>query len=323
MNPAWGSHHGELDFGLLSSDARTYLENCGGTFGTPIERLLKINEPAVILYRNHGIDLSKDYLQIDVCAQHNNGGLAANLWWESNIKHFFPVGEVCGTFGVYRPGGSALNSTQVGSFRAAQYISRHYITPPLCVEDFMEIVASQAKEKMSLAQQAKGRNTEQFDMDKLRNTIQANMSKNGAIFRSSENCGEGIAFCKKALSELANQASIRKSHEICDFFIIRDILITQLVYLSAIEAYILKGGQSRGSYLVHDKTGELPLESFPEEFRFSNDGGKLDELVCEIELDISRDYHCDISWMKRRPIPREDNWFEVVWNDYMQNRIIR
>jgi hypothetical protein len=38
-----------------------------------------------------------------------------NHWWESvNLKHLFPVGEVNGSHGVYRPGGSALNSGQVG-----------------------------------------------------------------------------------------------------------------------------------------------------------------------------------------------------------------
>ena len=42
------------------------------------------------------------------CAQHNNGGLAGNHWWESlNVRHLFPVGEVNGSHGVYRPGGSA------------------------------------------------------------------------------------------------------------------------------------------------------------------------------------------------------------------------
>jgi len=37
-----------------------------------------------------------------------------------------PVGEVNGSHGIYRPGGSALNSGQVAGFRAAEYISHKY-----------------------------------------------------------------------------------------------------------------------------------------------------------------------------------------------------
>lgn len=35
----------------------------------------------------------------------------------------YAAGEAAGTFGVYRPGGSALNSTQVGALRAAEHIA--------------------------------------------------------------------------------------------------------------------------------------------------------------------------------------------------------
>ena len=129
-NPSWGSKDGEFDFSLLGGESYEYLRNSQALFGTPIERLAKMNEPAIELYKSNGIDITREYLEIDVCAQHNNGGLLGDIWYESNLKHFFPVGEVNGTFGIYRPGGSALNSTQVGSFRAAQYINANYDQPP-------------------------------------------------------------------------------------------------------------------------------------------------------------------------------------------------
>ena len=89
-----------------------------------------MNSPAIQLYRDHGIDLASESLEIGICAQHNNGGLKGNIWWESDLKHPFPVGEVNGSHGVTRPGGSALNSGQVGSYRAALFISRKYQSPP-------------------------------------------------------------------------------------------------------------------------------------------------------------------------------------------------
>jgi succinate dehydrogenase/fumarate reductase flavoprotein subunit len=94
---------------------------------TPIERLRAMNPPAIDLYKSHDIDITVEPLEIAVCAQHNMGGLAVNLWWESvNIKHLFPIGEVNGSHGVSRPGGSALNSWQAGGFRATEYIAHRY-----------------------------------------------------------------------------------------------------------------------------------------------------------------------------------------------------
>jgi succinate dehydrogenase/fumarate reductase flavoprotein subunit len=92
---------------------------------------------------------------VDVCAQHNNGGLYADLWWQSNVKGLFPVGEVCGDFGVYRPGGTALNATQVDSLRAAQYINskRSQILPDR--PTFLMLAKEEIKKLFSFVQSVK------------------------------------------------------------------------------------------------------------------------------------------------------------------------
>lgn len=93
-----------LDFAELSGEAREYLEKSGACFGTPIERLEAMNPGAIELYRDHNIDIRSEMLEIAVCAQHNNGGLAGNVWYESvNVPHLFPIGEVNGSHGVTRP----------------------------------------------------------------------------------------------------------------------------------------------------------------------------------------------------------------------------
>lgn len=114
-----------IDFTMLSNEAFEYLSKAGATFGTPIERLQKMNAPAIELYKTKGIDLYTEYLPIALCAQHNNGGIAVDMWWQTSVKGLFAVGECAGTHGIARPGGSALNAGQVGSLRAAQYISEH------------------------------------------------------------------------------------------------------------------------------------------------------------------------------------------------------
>jgi succinate dehydrogenase/fumarate reductase flavoprotein subunit len=83
-----------------------------------------MNIGAIELYADHGIDLYSEYLEIAVCAQHCNGGVAVDENWQSDIGGLYVDGEAAGTFGVYRPGGSALNSTQVGGLRAAEHISK-------------------------------------------------------------------------------------------------------------------------------------------------------------------------------------------------------
>lgn len=314
----------KLDFSLLGKEAYGYLQQSEALFGTPIERLQKMNQPAIELYRNNGIELAREYLRIDVCAQHNNGGLMGNIWWESNVRHFFPVGEVCGTLGIYRPGGSALNSTQVGSYRAAQYINAQYREAPPSVEVFSSIVAGQVEKKLQLARTlVSNLSLAEANIFSSRDEIKANMTRNGAFIRSLAACKEGLAFCQRQLADFAENTRIGNRRELPEAFINRDILVTQLVYLSAIQEHIEAGGGSRGSYLIRAENGEIPHPRLAELFRFLLEEKDLAKQVCEIGLAAEADtLHCRAEWKPVRPIPDNDNWFENVWNAYTRNQII-
>jgi succinate dehydrogenase/fumarate reductase flavoprotein subunit len=323
-NPSWGSINGELDYSLLSPEARSYLENSGALFGTPIQRLMKMNQPAIDLFKNNGVDITSECLEIAVCAQHNNGGLMGNIWWESNLKHFFPVGEVNGTFGVYRPGGSALNSTQVGSFRAAQYINANYTSNPPLVEEFVSKIYDQAVEKVNIAKAFLSNISENPNVFELRKEMQKRMTKYGAHIRRASGITSALKDCLRDLAELASKTSISSPWQLPEAFRNRDILITQLVYLNAIKEYIYRGGGSRGSYLIQDDKGILPIASLPEEFRFKPDNGELAGMVCEIMLKAEKDsYSCNAEWKPARPIPEAESWFENVWNAYRKGEIIK
>ncbi|HHW49189.1 MAG TPA: FAD-binding protein, partial [Clostridiaceae bacterium] len=322
-NPSWGSKNGELDFSLLGEEAYNYLKNSGALFGTPIQRLQKMNQPAIDLYKNNGIDLAKEYLEIAVCAQHNNGGLAGNIWWESNIKHLFPVGEVNGTFGVYRPGGTALNSTQVGSLRAAQYITANYMEDPVATEEFVNLVGRQVIEKVETAKRYVSNKCSSSNIQQMRKSFQVRMTRAGDHIRSLEGVTAAIKDCLKDMKEFDNNVKVSGIKDLPHVFKNRDILISQFVYLNAIKEYIEKGGKSRGSYLVRDEKGKLPIPGLPEEFRFSLDNGELLNLTCEMELlKENGEYKCRAYWKPVRPVPSEDNWFENVWNAYMRKEII-
>lgn len=324
-NPSWGSKDGELDFSLLGKEGYEYLKNSQALFGTPIDRLAKMNEPAIELYKSNGIDITREYLEIDVCAQHNNGGLLGNIWYESNLKHLFPVGEVNGTFGIYRPGGSALNSTQVGSFRAAQYISENYTQPPLSVEEFLKKAKDQIIDRVEIARGFKANMGKKSNVLDIRKRMQKRMTRAGAHIRSLNECVKAIEECSKEWKDLISNTVLSSFEELPDAFRNRDILLTQYVYLNAIKVYIESGGRSRGSYLVYDDKGKLPIEGLSEEFKFVLDDGSLTDKVAEVGLEIEDggQLRCNVEWKPVRPIPKEDNWFENVWNDYRSGNIIK
>jgi succinate dehydrogenase/fumarate reductase flavoprotein subunit len=308
----------ELDFSALGREAHDYLEKCGILFGTPIERLKKMNAPSVQLYRDHGIDLEKEYLEIAVCAQHCNGGLAANAWWESNIRHFFPVGEACGTFGVYRPGGSALNSTQVGSLRAAQSIARRYPEKPTPVDLFIDASQATIRKKLWLMRKlSSGGQGESVAAQRYR--AQRRMTNAGAQIRSLSGVSDALETCRAELAGFADAMRVSSPKELAGAFRNYDMLLTQYVFLCAIREYVERSGGSRGSYLVADEAGELPAPGLPEAFRHRLEDGKLSKSVCEVWM--NRDtLHCGFEWKPVRPIPAGEPWFETVWSEFREWR---
>lgn len=114
----------QIDFSRLDDEARRYLEKTGALQQTPIERLEFMNAPAAALYQSRGVNLKEEMLEIALCAQHHNGGIAVDACWQTCVQGLYAVGECAGTHGVKRPGGSALNAGQAGALRAAEHIAQ-------------------------------------------------------------------------------------------------------------------------------------------------------------------------------------------------------
>jgi succinate dehydrogenase/fumarate reductase flavoprotein subunit len=320
-NPACAEKEGFFDFTVLSDEAYLYLEKSEALFGTPIERLMHMNMPAIELYRAHGIDLETEYLEINVCVQHNNGGLGGNIWWESNLQHFFPVGEVNGSFGVYRPGGSALNATQVGSLRAAQYIAVHYQQDPMPMAAFLEKARKEIVAKLTVARSVADKAGNDSNLRKKIDALRLRMTTAGGHIRILSEIEKALMECRAELKKFPEDIMIRHESELSNVFRYYDMLITQFVYLAAMAEYSRQSGQSRGSYLIYDREGRLPVPGLPEEFRFSLDEGRLFHQVCETVLRVEEDWQCQCDWVPCRPVPREENWFEKVWTEFRQGTI--
>ncbi|MCG0275491.1 MAG: FAD-binding protein [Thermosediminibacteraceae bacterium] len=305
---------GEIDFSILAPEAREYLERAGATFGTPIDRLMHMNPLAVSFYKEHGVDLKEEPLEIALCAQHNNGGLSVDMWWQTNVEGFFAVGEVSGTHGVYRPGGSALNAGQVGSMRAAQYIAAKRNGDPVDVEEFSRAIGETMIAAVSMGEALlKG---PENNVDEIWKDVTQKMSRVGAAIRDIEGIKEMIKDIKCKLDNFIGIARISTARQLAKAFRLYDILICQYVYLSAMANYIENGGKSRGSALYTDKNGTCPYEGLPEIFKYTLDDGSKADVIQEV---LFKDGECTFNWRKVREIPEEDDFFENVWRGFREN----
>lgn len=304
----------EFKFEELSPESHDYLKRSGSLFGTPLERLRHMNPEAIKLYELHNIHLLNEPLEIAVCAQHNNGGLAANHWWESvNIKHLFPIGEVNGSHGVYRPGGSALNSGQVGAFRAAEYIAAKYNGFSIDSAEF-DMIAQTAVNELDLQKSTHG-----GDWREDRNEFQSRMSAYGAQIRNFN--GLEIA-AKAAWSQYHRliRAGIGAEDSVATIEHLRNrqLCLAHAVYLEAIIAQTTAGVGSRGSSLLMDCNGDFCHPLLGNELRFMPENSTFRGLVLETSY---QDGKSNNSWVPRRPLPRCAGWFENIWADYRNKTI--
>lgn len=303
----------EIDFSTLAPEAREYLERAGATFGTPIERLMHMNAPAVSFYKDKGVDLHREPLEIALCAQHNNGGLTIDKWWQTNVEGFFAAGEVSASHGVYRPGGTALNAGQVGSTRAAQYIAAKRKGAPVDLETFSDATLDAIHEVIAMGEAVLA---DDDNVDMIWQNAAKRMSRFGAAIRSIEDIRKVTEEIKSELDNFSSivKTSSRNNHH--KVYRLYDILICQYVYLMAMVDYVENGGKSRGSALYTDKNGKLPYDSLPDIFKYSLDDGSRGNMVQEV---MYKNGKCEFNWRKVREIPEDDDFFENVWRSYREN----
>ncbi len=322
-NPSGACFQEVFALDKLAPEAHAYLERSGALLETPIDRLREMNQPAIDLYLDHGIDLTAEPLEIAVCAQHNNGGLKGNIWWESNLRHLFPVGEVSGTHGVYRPGGSALNSGQVGGLRAALFIARRYSEPPPEKAEFLSSAGGRIAEIVRWAEEMIDPGLEDDrSLSRARLDLQLRMTEHGAHIRDARTIGQAVSDAWALYRQLQTKMRITSSRSWPDAFRNLDLCLTHALYLEAIAEYLAQGGKSRGSYLVLDPAGEPPCEALGEGWRFNltPEASFVNEHVCEVSLDAGG--RPVKKWIPVRPVPDEENWFETVWNAYRKDEIV-
>ena len=294
----------------VSAEARDYLVKSGATGPTPFARLQAMNPKAIGLYRDHSIDIETEPLEVAVCAQHNNGGLAGDLWWEStNVRHLFPIGEVNGSHGVTRPGGSALNAGQVGAWRAAERIARGYANDAAHHADTADFArTAEARLAEMLARPA----VRDWRTDRLR--MQERMDRAGGFIRHRDEVHAAIMEAEAELPALfADGLGGLNGRECAEALRTRQLAFAHLVYLRAIEDQIDRAG-SRGGAIVVDPAGEAIAPCLGEKWRMAPEKPEARNEVAISRAEPSgkvvvRHEPC-------RPVPTEVGWFEKVWAEY-------
>jgi len=256
QNPAPAASMDKFDLEKLEPEVRRYLQNAAALKDTPIGRLYAMNPPAIEIYRENGIDLASEPLEIAVCAQHNNGGFAVDKWWQSNIPQTFVIGEMAGTHGVKGPGGSALNSGQVGGLRAAEYIANVYdLTMPDYADAHSDINRrlNQFIVRLDTYVDASG-----LSPARALSEIQSRMTASAAHIRRPSDARKALAAAVEQYRTIQSHGfSVRTRADLIQAVRAEHMSLTSVAFLKAVVTLLEQGGGSRGSYLVLNDQGTL------------------------------------------------------------------
>ena len=293
----WGLENG---FDILDEVSYNYLKNSDALISLPIERLRKMNERAISLYLDHGIDITKEPLKVAVCAQHNNGGVRIDSNWQTNVTGLYTVGEAAGSLGIFRPGGSALNSCQVGSMRAAEHIV--YQSKNTVSESFESIVKAAVDSANALIEKTK---SDSSTLKSMRNCYGKRMSRDFAFLRDISVMSASIEEIGADINSFSEDNLWKEYSEIPALFKNLDIIRMQQAVAVTI-LYTAKEFGSRGSGYVLDGTDFMDRLPVAE-----NTDGRTKIVTVNKSESISA--RC----VPVRPIPVDrDLWFEKVWNKY-------
>ena len=325
QNPIGARSMQPFNIDELEPEAFEYLRDAGAPQKSPIERLAHMNPPAVEIYKEHGIDLHQEPLEIAVCAQHNNGGFAVNKWWESSIPHTFVIGEMAGTHGVKRPGGSALNAGQVGGLRAAEYIVNVYRSDLAHLpkkDDEIEHQIQGLVDKLNRWRTSSGR-TPQEVIDE----IQSRMTASAAHIREEKDATESLRKAVELWRDIQDHGlAAGDSESVRAALQAEHLALASVAYLRAIVDLLVQDGGSRGSYLVLSPRG-IPIhpdvldQTTGEPLAFKPENQDLRDKIQQIEYDErSPDlFRCTMIAPRTAPVGRKP--FEPAWREYREGGI--
>lgn len=269
-------------FEELSDEAKKYISDTDCFAETPIERLEKLNSKAIGVYLRQGIDLHKDMLRIAVCAQHNNGGVYTDNNFETDIKGLYAIGEAAGSFGLSRPGGSALNDTQVGGL----VVTRHIKSKSLPAINENELSAFETFQ-------------EGFEVstDVDYSHFRRKMSQVASFKRDYDGCVSLLRDISEVLESYP-----KKHRSLTDYYRDRDMLISMKALLEAILCECPETGSRGGAIFIKDGRVIQENEYYRNYLTVTKDG--------------------EAEFIKVSPVPYGQKPFEYYLNKISEGEII-
>jgi succinate dehydrogenase/fumarate reductase flavoprotein subunit len=320
-NPVGSKGMSEFKIEDLEPEALNYLKAAGAMQKLPIERLEHMNPPAIEIYKEHDIDLYSEPLEISVCAQHNNGGFAINCWWESSVKHTFVIGEMAGSHGIKRPGGSALNAGQVGAARAAEYIANVYGS---AVPD---IPADQSQVR-SIIEKIEELSSPDSDLvpQEVISQIQQRMTTYGGHIRKTENAEKALTEALLLHKQIQKKGlKVEEPKDLISAIQAEHLAFASIGYLKAIVELLKAGSGSRGSHLVLTADGmevhpDIKDPDTGEPLKFKPENQDLRNTIIRLQFDGSTgEFKCES--VPVRAAPKDRKAFEPAWTDYREGKI--
>jgi succinate dehydrogenase/fumarate reductase flavoprotein subunit len=324
-NPIGSDSMDDFDIDALESEAKEYLQKAGALQKTPIERLAHMNTPAIEIYKENGIDLYSEPLEIAVCAQHNNGGFAVDKWWQSNIPQTFIIGEMAGTHGVKRPGGSALNAGQTGGLRAAEYIVNVYGCELPDYSDKQSEIDQQVSNVVTGLEQYKS--SSGLNPEEVLEEMRSRMTASGGHIRELNDAQKALKEAVKLYKNIRQKGFNAKNTEAFITAVQTEHLaLASVAYLKAVVELLRQGSGSRGSHLVLAEDG---IEIHPDvidkatnkPMKFKPENQSLRNSILQIEYDESSPDLFKSRTIELRPTPTERKAFEPAWMDYREGKI--
>lgn len=272
------------DFNRLSDESKSYLSVNNAVAETPVERLKLLNSKAIDVYARQGIDLYSQKLKIAVSSQHNNGGIHTDEHYQTCVNGLYVIGEAAGSFGLTRPGGSALNDTQVGGLVCAGHIKNN-------LPEHTDISFLEDAEKRLCSLVSEFRKSDDINYS----SVPEKMSKSASFIRNKEECE---TLLKEVNCVLDSMPLSHKS--LSDYFYDKDMLISAKALLEAILAEMPLTGSRGGSVFT--------------------DNGKILEENTDYRKYLSITDSNGISFIEASPVPIPKRPFESYLNEISETK---
>ncbi len=307
-----------FDLTRLDADVHAYLKRSGALLGKPIQRLHKMNPLAIELYKQYKVDIEKHPLSFTVNNQHMNGGLAVDIWGQTNLNGCYAIGEVSGTHGVTRPGGSALNAGQVFGARCAEHIAYRLSQPSNA--SHAEAVVRDGVLHIQTTLCA----SSPIKPAAIKREVQARMSDAAGMICRADRIASALRDAQQLTRAIREQGVSFDATTLGVTHALQwqqNALASEAI-LAALNHYVSHGGGSRGARVICDSAGEcVPITR----------KGPLEEYRFRMEKTKDKDQQIVVKWTglataiaTRKPrdfLPKERPFFERNWPHYLTGTI--